>query len=112
MTFQILPQPKNEYEVPYSHSLKPERGSYICPMIQSDPIVALATPPGVGAISVIRISGDDSLEIISKFFISSSGKILKKQKNQTIHLGEIVENDQIIDQVLVSIFKKPFMIFF
>ena len=76
-------------------------------MIQSDPIVALATPPGVGAISVIRISGDDTLEIISKFFNSSSGKILKKQKNQTVHLGEIVENDQIIDQVLVSIFKKP-----
>lgn len=76
-------------------------------MIQSDPIVALATPPGVGAISVIRISGDDTLEIISKFFNSSSGKILKKQKTQTVHLGEIVENDQIIDQVLVSIFKKP-----
>jgi len=76
-------------------------------MIQSDPIVALATTPGVGAISVIRISGDDTLEIISKFFNSSSGKILKKQKNQTVHLGEIVENDQIIDQVLVSIFKKP-----
>tara|TARA_R110000787_G_scaffold61198_9_gene138696 strand:+ start:14272 stop:15663 length:1392 start_codon:yes stop_codon:yes gene_type:complete len=76
-------------------------------MIQNDSIIALATPSGVGAISVIRISGEDAIDILSKFFISVSGKVLKNQKTHTIHLGHIVDNTQIIDEVLVSIFKNP-----
>ena len=80
---------------------------YICSMIQNDSIIALATPSGVGAISVIRISGEDAIDILSKFFISVSGKVLKNQKTHTIHLGHIVDNTQIIDEVLVSIFKNP-----
>ena len=76
-------------------------------MIQNDSIIALATPSGVGAISVIRISGDDAIDIVSKFFVSVKGKFLKNQKTHTIHLGHIVKNNQIIDEVLVSIFKNP-----
>lgn len=76
-------------------------------MIQNDTIIALATPAGVGAISVIRLSGDDAIDIVSKFFTSIRGKILKNQKTHTIHLGHIMYDEAIIDEVLVSIFKNP-----
>ena len=76
-------------------------------MIEKDAIIALATPSGIGAISVIRISGEEAINIVSKFFISKSGKQLKNQKTHTIHLGNIVNDSQIIDEVLVSVFKNP-----
>ncbi len=76
-------------------------------MIQNDSIIALATPSGIGAISVIRISGEDAINIVSKKFNSVSGKKLKNQKTHTIHLGHIIENNRIIDEVLVSVFKNP-----
>ena len=76
-------------------------------MIQNDSIIALATPSGIGAISVIRISGEDAINIVSKKFNSISGKELKNQKTHTIHLGHIIENNRLIDEVLVSIFKNP-----
>lgn len=73
--------------------------------IKEDTIIALATPPGVGAISVIRLSGPNSIAAIDNVF---SGKIkIKDAKSHTIHYGNIVENDQIIDDVLVSVFKAP-----
>ena len=76
-------------------------------MIQNDSIIALATPSGIGAISVIRISGEDAINIVSKKFNSISGKELKNQKTHTIHLGHIIENNRLIDEVLVSVFKNP-----
>lgn len=76
-------------------------------MIQNDSIIALATPSGVGAIAVIRISGADSISLVSKFFQSVSGKKLENQKTHTLHLGHIVDNNTIIDEVLLSIFKNP-----
>lgn len=76
-------------------------------MIQNDTIIALATPSGVGAISVIRLSGEEAIDIVSRFFKSIRGKKLKEQKTHTIHLGHIVRNDHVLDQVLVSVFKNP-----
>ncbi len=76
-------------------------------MISNDTIIALATPAGVGAISVIRLSGEESINIVSKFFVSKRGKDLQKQKTHTILLGHIKNGDKIIDEVLVSIFKNP-----
>jgi len=76
-------------------------------MIQNDTIIALATPSGVGAISVIRLSGNDAIDIVSLFFKSIRGKKLKEQKTHTIHLGHIVHNNHVLDQVLVSVFKNP-----
>jgi tRNA modification GTPase len=76
-------------------------------MIKQDTIIALATPAGVGAIAVIRISGDDAINIVSKFFKSISGKKLNAQKTHTIHLGHIVTEDVVLDEVLVSVFKNP-----
>ena len=73
-----------------------------------DTIIALATSSGVGAIAVIRLSGEKSIEITNQFFQSKFGnKDLNKVKTHTIHLGNITENYQVIDEVLVSIFKNP-----
>lgn len=80
---------------------------YFCNMIKNDTIIALATPSGIGAIAVIRISGDDAINIVSKFFKSISGKKLNAQKTHTIHLGHIVTEDVVLDEVLVSVFKNP-----
>lgn len=76
-------------------------------MIQNDTIIALATPAGVGAISVIRLSGESSIDMVASFFQSVRKKDLKKQKSHTLHLGHIVDGSKVLDQVLVSIFKNP-----
>ncbi|CAM1340210.1 tRNA uridine-5-carboxymethylaminomethyl(34) synthesis GTPase MnmE [Tenacibaculum aestuarii] len=77
-------------------------------MIQNDTIIALATPAGVGAIAVIRLSGENSISIVDSFFTSiRKNKSLLHQKSHTLHLGHIVNNETVIDQVLVSIFKNP-----
>ena len=76
--------------------------------LNNDTIIALATSSGVGAIAVIRLSGPEAIKKIDQFFVSRSGKKdLTKVKSHTIHLGNIVEGERIIDEVLVSIFKNP-----
>jgi tRNA modification GTPase len=76
-------------------------------MIYNDTIVALATPSGAGAVAIIRMSGKKAITIASEIFQSVSGKDLTKQKTHTIHLGTIVDETKVYDQVLVSIFKNP-----
>jgi tRNA modification GTPase len=77
-------------------------------MIQNDTIIALATPSGIGAISIIRLSGEKSIEIVATFFKSvTNKKSLLNQKSHTIHLGHIVAENTILDEVLVSVFKNP-----
>lgn len=76
-------------------------------MIPQETIVALATPSGAGAIAIIRLSGKDAIAIAAEVFQSVSGKDITKQKTHTIHLGHIVDNGKIYDQVLLSIFKGP-----
>jgi len=77
-------------------------------MNNNDTIIALATSSGVGAIAVIRLSGEKAIEIVNAFFHSKfRKKDLSKVKSHTIHLGNIVENNHIIDEVLVSVFKNP-----
>jgi tRNA modification GTPase len=76
-------------------------------MIATETIVALATPSGAGAIAVIRISGNDAISIASSVFESVSGKNIATQKTHTLHLGHIVDDNKILDQVLLSIFKNP-----
>ncbi len=81
---------------------------YFCIMIKNDTIIALATPSGVGAISVIRLSGENAIDIVDANFKSiKKDKTLAIQKTHTIHLGHIIENSIIIDEVLVSVFKNP-----
>ena len=72
----------------------------------TDTIVALATPSGVGAIGIVRLSGEKSIEICNEVFNSVKGdKDLRLQKTHTLHFGTINDGDRIIDEVLVSIFK-------
>ncbi len=71
----------------------------------NDTIVALATPTGIGAIGVIRLSGKDAIAICNGVF---KGKDLEKQDSHTIHFGTIRDReDRIIDEVLVSLFVTP-----
>ncbi|MFN5460324.1 MAG: tRNA uridine-5-carboxymethylaminomethyl(34) synthesis GTPase MnmE [Bacteroidota bacterium] len=74
-----------------------------------DTIAALATPHGVGAIAVIRVTGTDSIKIADSIFKDKSGKNkdLSSKKGFTIHFGQIANEDQIIDEVLLSVFKSP-----
>lgn len=72
--------------------------------VLDDTIVALSTPPGVGAIAMIRLSGPQAIHITDTIFI---GKRLAKQKSHTIHFGKIMDGDKIVDEVLVSLFKNP-----
>jgi tRNA modification GTPase len=76
-------------------------------MIQNDSIVALATPAGAGAIAVIRISGEDAITIGHSVFRSIKNKDLRLQKSHTLHLGNIVDDQKTLDEVLISVFKGP-----
>ena len=71
----------------------------------NDTIVALATATGVGAISVIRLSGKEAIELSDKIFKTVSGKPLSEAPSHTVHLGTIKSENQVIDECLATIFK-------
>lgn len=77
--------------------------------LNNDTIAALATPHGFGAIAVIRLSGKDAIAITEKVFYTKSlqQKTLANKGSHTAHFGLIYENEIIIDEVLVTIFKAP-----
>lgn len=70
----------------------------------NDTIVAISTALGIGAISIIRISGKDAILIVNKLF---KGENLEKVSTHTINYGHIIDNDKIIDEVLVSVMREP-----
>ena len=72
----------------------------------NDDIIAISSPPGMGAIAIIRISGPKSISKFQPFFKSKNNKKLKDQKSHTLHFGDFRFNDQLIDEVLVSVFEK------
>lgn len=74
--------------------------------VKEDTIVAIATPAGVGAISIVRISGTKSFVVTDKFF---NGKIkIENAASHTLHYGSIINQDgQHIDDVLISVFRAP-----
>lgn len=74
------------------------------PIHQQEAICALATPSGVGAIAVIRVSGLQAIAIVNASF---KGRNLEQAASHTVHFGTIHEGDRIIDEVLVSVFKTP-----
>ncbi len=69
-----------------------------------DTIIALSTPPGQGAIAVIRLSGNEALAIVNTVF---SGKNLLQQSSHSLHFGTIRQHETIIDEVVVGLFKAP-----
>lgn len=70
----------------------------------NDTITAISTALGVGAISIIRVSGPEAISIVNKIF---KGKDLTKVESHTIHYGHIVEQNEVIDEVLVSVMRAP-----
>ena len=77
-------------------------------MMKKDNICALVTASGLGAIAVIRVSGPDAIALCTPLFKSvKEGKSLLNQKTHTIHLGTIMDGTQLVDEVLVSVFKGP-----
>ena len=70
----------------------------------NDTIAAISTTQGVGAISIVRVSGNESINIVNSIF---KGKDLTKVDTHTINYGHIVNDEEIIDEVLVSIMKAP-----
>ena len=69
-----------------------------------DTIVAIGTALGESAINIIKLSGKDAINIVNKNF---KGKDLTKVETHTINYGHIIENKEIIDEVLVTVFKAP-----
>jgi tRNA modification GTPase len=76
-------------------------------MIEKDTIIALATPPGTGAIGVIRISGKNAIELVTPHFKAKSGQGLSECLSHTVHLGNLYQGERLLDEVLVTIFKAP-----
>ena len=70
----------------------------------NDTIVAISTPPGEGAIGVIRLSGIDAIAIVNKIF---KGKDLAKQATHTLHFGKIMDGDTTVDEVVAGLYKGP-----
>lgn len=69
-----------------------------------DTICALATANGIGAIGIIRISGDNAISVSAKIF---DGKNLEKAQSHTVHYGFIKDGDEVIDEVMIAVFKAP-----
>jgi tRNA modification GTPase len=69
-----------------------------------DTIVALATPPGIGALGIIRLSGKNAIQIINGLFPS---KNLEKQASHTLHVGFLKQHGRSLDEVVVSLYKAP-----
>lgn len=76
----------------------------LSPVHNSETIIALATPSGIGAIGVIRLSGPDAINIVNQVF---AGKDLSVQPSHTIHFGTIRDGNQLLDEVLISLFIGP-----
>ena len=72
---------------------------------QNDTIAAVSTPPGIGGISVIRVSGDKAIEVVSEIF--KSKKKLNETPSHSATFGKIIYENHIIDEVLVTVFRKP-----
>lgn len=69
-----------------------------------DTIVALATPPGVGALGIIRLSGKEAVHVVNQLFPS---KNLEEQQSHTLHVGFLKNGGQAIDEVVVSLYRAP-----
>ncbi len=76
-------------------------------MYNEGTIIALSSPPGSGAISIIRLSGKDSISKTDKFFVSKSGKKLKDCKGHSISYGNFFLGKEVLDEVVISLYKGP-----
>ena len=72
-------------------------------MYNEGTIIALSSPPGSGAISIIRLSGNDAIDITDKVFKSNSNKPLSQLEGQSLTYGVLSDGKEVIDEVVVSI---------
>ena len=77
-------------------------------MIDQSTICAVSTAAGHGAIAIIRLSGEQALKICDKVFQAKSKKLLSDQKPNTVHFGNLMDGEEIVDEVLLSVFKAPY----
>ncbi|MDR0659746.1 MAG: tRNA uridine-5-carboxymethylaminomethyl(34) synthesis GTPase MnmE [Prevotellaceae bacterium] len=77
-------------------------------MSEISTIAAISTAPGKGAIATIRVSGAASISLVDALFHSPNGKKLVDQKPGTTHYGEIRKDSEVVDEVVVSIFRAPY----
>lgn len=83
-------------------------GSFRSNSYNSDTICAVATPPGMGAIAIVRVSGENSLETALKCFKPKDSNLSKRNiQSHHLYFGEIVSNGKVLDEVLLSYFKAP-----
>ena len=71
-------------------------------MYNEGTIIALSSAPGSGAIAIIRLSGEDAISKTDLFFKSKSGKKLSDSKGYSISYGNLIDNNEIIDEVVIS----------
>ena len=69
-------------------------------------IVSISTAPGIGGIGIIRMSGNESFNILDKIFVPKNKQKIEDIKGYSIKYGNIIDNGEIIDEVLVSYFKE------
>ncbi|MCD6407492.1 hypothetical protein J7L87_00375 [bacterium] len=72
-----------------------------------DTICAISTPPGISGIGIIRLSGSETYRIIEEIFVPKNKTKVSEWPSHTVHYGHIVSNGKIIDEVLVTIMRKP-----
>lgn len=78
---------------------------YLCTMYNfNDTIVAIATPQGIGALGIIRLSGNNSISIVNTMF---AAKNLLLQPTHTLHVGMLTQHGKLLDEVVVSLYKNP-----
>ncbi|OLS41361.1 tRNA uridine-5-carboxymethylaminomethyl(34) synthesis GTPase MnmE [Bacillus sp. MRMR6] len=77
--------------------------------MEFDTIAAISTPMGEGAIAIVRLSGDDAINIADRIFRSISGKRLTEMASHTIHYGHLMDpkKEEVIEEVMVSVMKGP-----
>lgn len=77
--------------------------------MHEDTIAAISTPIGEGAIAIVRLSGDEAIDVADRIFRSPSGKRLADEQSHTIHYGHLVDpsTDEVVEEVMVSIMKAP-----
>lgn len=75
--------------------------------MKKDTIAAIATAMSNSGIGIVRISGEESFQIIDKIYKNRSEKILSKENSHTIHYGYIYDGEELIDEVLVMLMRNP-----
>ncbi len=76
-------------------------------MMDKNTICAISTPAGQGGIAVVRVSGREAFQICDQIFTSSKGEKIAGQKPYTIQFGKIYKNNEVLDEVLISVFHNP-----